>query len=388
MKRYNGTYAEGFEFDKPNRDIVFGSQSVVVDDDTAITIEPDARGSELVLGGDISADLVGVQGSANDTSIRILEGANVTSRIALLMTGRNQSLKSAGDITADEIGILVSAPGSHIVNQGDVTSARVSVVLQNSENGRFVNGRSGELVGDEFGVIIGGATISSENWVKNLGTIVSPTYALLGSSTIEHVTNRGLIDGATFLYGGNDTFDSRGGTVTGQVHGGEGNDTFVIDDPLIPIVEAQNNGEDTVISSVSYELPDNFETLKLTGRKDLIGRGNNGDNTVSGNKGDNVLFGGDGNNILAGGAGDDRLIGGADIDTFVFKTGYGHDTIEYFQDGLDYLDLVGWKGLRDIDVLMSHAREANGNLVISFKGDELTIENFTKVQLDPGDFVS
>jgi serralysin len=70
-------------------------------------------------------------------------------------------------------------------------------------------------------------------------------------------------------------------------------------------------------------------------------RGRAGDDQLIGATGDDRLFGGPGDDWLAGGAGDDLLSGGAGNDTFVFRPGWGDDTIRGF-DSSDTIDLRGF----------------------------------------------
>lgn len=92
--------------------------------------------------------------------------------------------------------------------------------------------------------------------------------------------------------GGNDTLD--GGAGTDILIGGLGNDTYVLND-LDTITEADDEGTDTVRSSLSYTLGSNLEHLVLTGSANINGTGNNAGNVITGNAGDNVLDGDVGN---------------------------------------------------------------------------------------------
>jgi hypothetical protein len=60
------------------------------------------------------------------------------------------------------------------------------------------------------------------------------------------------------------------------------------------------------------------------------------------------LDGGNGRDTLDGGIGNDILTGGRGGDSFVFKPGYGHDTITDFSPFEDRLDISGfhnWPGV-------------------------------------------
>jgi Ca2+-binding RTX toxin-like protein len=65
------------------------------------------------------------------------------------------------------------------------------------------------------------------------------------------------------------------------------------------VLEVANEGYDTVISTVTYTLPDNVERLTLNGFGNIDGYGNNLDNE---------LIGGPGANRLEGFAGDDTYV--------------------------------------------------------------------------------
>ncbi len=90
--------------------------------------------------------------------------------------------------------------------------------------------------------------------------------------------------------------------------GTSGNDQYTVDSPNDTISEAVDGGIDSVMSTVTYTLPDNVENLTLSGFLSL---------NATGNKLDNVLVGNDVNNVLDwGGAGLDTLKGGLGDDTY------------------------------------------------------------------------
>ena len=108
---------------------------------------------------------------------------------------------------------------------------------------------------------------------------------------------------------GGTTFDLSG-PGGGQVFGGPGGDTYIVDDPLDEPVEAAGEGIDAVLASLSWTLGANLENLFLTGSGNLDGTGNGLDNQLTGTSGKNILIGGEGNDTLIGGDGDDTLDGG------------------------------------------------------------------------------
>ena len=118
-----------------------------------------------------------------------------------------------------------------------------------------------------------------------------------------------------------------GGLGADTLAGGAGNDTYVVDDIGDKITEVLNEGEDTVLASVSYTLAANVENLILTGTAAINGTGNSLANTITGNSGDNLLSGGGGTDTLIGGDGNDTYLAGAG-DTIVEAANGGIDAVQ------------------------------------------------------------
>jgi len=118
--------------------------------------------------------------------------------------------------------------------------------------------------------------------------------------------------------------------------GGASNDTYVVDNLGDVVVEAADEGTDTVLASVTTTLSADVEHLQLTGASAINGIGNALDNTLTGNAAANTLQGGAGNDGLDGGAGADVLVGGSGDDAYtvdnsadvvVELSGEGDDTV-------------------------------------------------------------
>ncbi len=155
---------------------------------------------------------------------------------------------------------------------------------------------------------------------------------------------------------GDDTLDGA------AMVGGDGNDTYVVDNSLDKVVEKSGTGSgiDTVRSSVDFVLSDNVENLILTGSGYLKGTGNDLDNTITGNNSpSNKLTGNGGNDVLNGGSGNDTLIGGSGNDTLngglsgdQMEGGTGNDT--YYVDGYsDRITEVSNRASGGIDTIIS-----------------------------------
>ena len=138
-------------------------------------------------------------------------------------------------------------------------------------------------------------------------------------------------DDQIFGLGGDDTLIGAGGNDT--TDGGEGNDQHVVDSAGDIVVERAGEGDDQVITSISYALGDGtwVETLRTADASSTLALsliGNEIPQSIYGNAGDNVLNGGGGNDYLVGLEGNDYLIGGAGADVMLGGTGNDTYTID------------------------------------------------------------
>lgn len=217
---------------------------------------------------------------------------------------------------------------------------------------------------------------------------------LFGTALNDLISGRGGndvllgLDGADRLFGnngddvliggrGNDRLD--GGNGEDIMLGGRGDDRYTVDRNGDVVLEDENEGEDTVNSSLfTYTLGDNLENLNLVGPTARRGNGNGEDNEINGNFRDNILrgfggndelngefgddelHGGNGNDALNGGRGADDLFGGAGadtlnggrgndsltggvgggVDTFVFNTALGAGNVDRIEDFSSAFDQI------------------------------------------------
>ena len=120
-----------------------------------------------------------------------------------------------------------------------------------------------------------------------------------------------------------------GGAGNDTLEGGQGDDTYVVGEAGDQVIEAGNEGTDTVEAAIDYSLADtdgdNVENLVLTGSA-VSGTGNTLGNVIRGNATlSSLLRGGAGADTLKGGSGDDIVDGGADDDVIVGGDGAGND---------------------------------------------------------------
>lgn len=184
---------------------------------------------------------------------------------------------------------------------------------------------------------------------------------------------------------------------------GDGTNLYFISDALetdAPKLD-DDNGHDTIITLVDWQLEEGFENLVLGGHHSLNGIGNPTDNMLWGNSGDNTLrgsigddalwgdggdddlvgnsgadllagdngsdnlIGGTANDTLWGGAGDDvltgdrghdHLYGGSGADTFVLQAKRGVDTIHDFEVSYDRLGLSSELAIQDLTFIQKRSK--------------------------------
>jgi Ca2+-binding RTX toxin-like protein len=169
---------------------------------------------------------------------------------------------------------------------------------------------------------------------ENIENLVITGYVLRGTgNALDNYIVGNLYNQTLVGNGGNDTLD--GGTGADEFEGGTGDDVYIVNGSGDDVVENADEGNDTVLSSITYTLGTNVEHLTLTGTGDINGVGNTSANMLTGNSGANSLVGMDGNDTLTGGAGNDTMQGNAGNDCYMIGTGDGNDVINnYHTDGL------------------------------------------------------
>jgi Ca2+-binding RTX toxin-like protein len=124
------------------------------------------------------------------------------------------------------------------------------------------------------------------------------------------------------IISGNNGADTLDGAANADIMaGGPGGDLYLVDHAGDQVMELNNSGTDTVLSSVDYNMMQawHVENLTLTGSA-VAGLGNWMDNVITGNAGANRLEGNRGNDTIIGST-SDTVDGGMGADLLVLEAG-------------------------------------------------------------------
>ncbi len=205
-----------------------------------------------------------------------------------------------------------------------------------------------EAAGEGLDVVQASVTFTLGTNVENL--------TLTGTAAING-TGNGL-NNQLIGNNANNILDGAGGA--DAQYGGQGNDTYVVDNIADLASESAGQGTDTVRAWISWTLSNNLENLTLLGADPLAASGNTLANVLTGNAGNNVLNGGSGADTLIGGAGNDTLIGGSGSDTLqggsgddLYETDVSGDiTTENANEGIDRVNsVINWTLAANIELL-------------------------------------
>ncbi|TBH36479.1 hypothetical protein ELG66_11805 [Rhizobium leguminosarum] len=237
-----------------------------------------------------------------------------------------------------------------------------------------------------------------------------------GNDTINTGDGNDVITGGT----GNDTIDSGWGNDTIYYARGDGNDAITesgmwdTDDRLVlsginpaDVTLARNGNDVTLVIAESAAgagdggsilLSGNLNEYYQTGLEKVVfadgtiwGRADLRSNIsyVGGTSGNDTITGTtDADNIHAG-MGDDTLIGLAGDDAFVFRPGFGHDTINDFVAGAQSVDIIdiGNDLFADFASVLAAASQVGVDTVITHDANtSITLKNVALTSLHQDDF--
>ncbi|WP_051439744.1 calcium-binding protein [Methylobacterium sp. 10] len=265
------------------------------------------------------------------------------------------------DATPDLIDIVIDAGGTQTGGDGDDTlrgGIGSDTLDGGAGNDTMIGGRGDDTyIVDSPGDSVVEAPGQGDDTVRSSVTYTLPdnveNLILTGTGSIDGTGNaldNSIVgnDGDNRLDGGagNDRLTARGGDdvlIGGAgddiMRGGTGDDVYVVDSTSDQVIEAADEGNDTVRSSVTYSLGANVENVILIGTDAIDATGTEGDNSLVGNDSANRLDGGAGDDMLSGRGGDDTLLGGTGADTM--RGGTGDDTYVVDDAGDQVIELAG-----------------------------------------------
>jgi serralysin len=325
------------------------------------------EGDTLIVSEGVSIEAYGYGAAAIWGTVRttvLIDGTVISQNDRGVATHGTITIGSTGRVSGFEAGVYLMEDrnneiGNLLQNDGSIQGSLTGVLLYGLKNVIF---NSGKIVGStgimSFGYpeSMSGDTLSITNTgiIKGVdGTAIEGIYH--GPNLI---TNKGHIEGRVILGQENDIYDGRGGTVTGEIflgagddiaYGGSASETFFAwagDD----FVDG-GGGVDTLLLSwdgwggtavahtvdlraTAKQYVGTNSWITLRNVENLVGGnvkdvfiGNTEANTLIGNGGNDTLDGYDGNDLLSGGSGNDLLVGGSGSDTTVFTGKFSDYTI-------------------------------------------------------------
>jgi Ca2+-binding RTX toxin-like protein len=318
--------------------------------------------------------------SANDQITEIANSGidNVYSSISYILSTNLENLTLLGEDDVNGTGntsnnILIGNSGANTLDG----KAGADTLKGGLGDDTYYIDNTGDVVVEDANA--GVDTISSTlsytlNNIENLTLLGTAAINGTGNTAdnvlIGNTGNNSLIGGE-----GNDFLDGVLGA--DNLSGGTGDDIYVIDNVNDVLSEAINAGIDTVRSSLSHILPDNFENLILTGTAAIDANGNALENQITGNSAANVLDGKGGADTLVGLEGNDTYLIDNVGDTVWEGRGEGNDSVKslfsyVLGDNLEQLFLQGTGDLNGTGNELNNAITGNAgsNLLNGGSGND------------------
>lgn len=145
---------------------------------------------------------------------------------------------------------------------------------------------------------------------------------------------------------------------------------------------ADEDVKNNTASLMKFLNSDSIEFTGSTGKDKFTGF--NKADTLHGEGAADALDGGKGNDVIHGDEGNDRLAGGKGIDTFVFESGDGKDTISDFGDGADVIDFSGQ--FADFNAILAAVSDGKKGLIITYEGGSVTLAGWEIADLGESHF--
>ncbi|WP_268915694.1 VCBS domain-containing protein, partial [Aureimonas psammosilenae] len=321
-----------------------------------------------------------VNSSVSLTLAENIERLTLTGSAALDGTGNAIANRLVGNAAAN---ILIGLAGNDTLDGGAGADRMVGGTGDDTYTVDNAGDVTEELANEGTDSVNSSISLTLSENIENLTLIGTAAIDGTGNALANRLTGNAANNVLTGL-AGNDTLD--GGAGADRMVGGTGDDTYSVDNAGDLVVEAFNEGYDTVNSSITLTLAENVERLTLTGSAAIDGTGNALANRLTGNAADNVLTGLAGNDTLDGGAGADRMVGGTGDDTYsvdnagdlvVEAANEGTDTVNSsitlaLADNVENLTLTGTAAIDGTGNALANKLVGNsaGNILNGGKGDD------------------
>lgn len=271
----------------PGATSMIAGRPVLIQSGTVIENVYGGDGNDTLIGNDADNQIHGghgadtmIGGYGNDTYFVDDVGDVVTEKPGEGIDNVNSSISYT--LSANVENLVLSDKGGAIDGTGNAAD---NVIIGNaSANVLMGEGGNDTLDGGANADILIGGPGNDTYYVDNVGDVVTEKAAE-GTDTViasisyvlaANVENLTLAEGAGPLSGVGNHLDNLivgnsqdnvldGGTGADTLQGGAGDDIYLVHDARATIVEAVDGGNDTVISTVDFELPANVETLILVG---------------------------------------------------------------------------------------------------------------------------
>jgi len=310
----NNTILAGFNYSLPtnvNALVLMGTANLTGTANSGTDTLTSNSGVDTLIGG-TGNDTFVVSNTADviqDTSTTTTNA--IQSSVSFSLAANINSLTLTG--TSALTGTANSGTDTLTANSG------VDTLVGGTGNDTFVINNSTDVIQDASTA----ATNTARSGVSYQLAANVNALVLTGSSAIQGTANSGndsitantasdtLVAGS-----GNDTLVA-GTTGTDSLVGGSGNDMFVVNNATDTVTDASTTASNAILSTVSYVLPTNVNSLIFTGTAALRGTANSGNDVLTANTGSDTLVAGSGaDTLVAGTSGTDSLVGGSGNDTF------------------------------------------------------------------------
>ncbi|WP_297324590.1 putative Ig domain-containing protein [Nitrosomonas sp.] len=278
-----------------------------------------------LIGSDFNDNLTG------NAQNNVLDGGIGTDTLVGGAGDDNYIVDLAGDIVTEKLNAGIDTVISSVTYSIKANVENLTLIGASSINGTG-NALANTIIGNSASNTLNGSTgadtlvgrLGNDNYtVDNINDIVtedadggtdkvSSSVNYMLSDNVENLTLTGTAaingvgnDLANILLGNSAANQLDGGAGADALKGGAGDDTYIVDNVGDIITEILDAGNDIVNSSVTYTLPNNVESLKLSGTSANNGTGNTLANTITGNAAANILNGAVGADTLIGAGGDD-----------------------------------------------------------------------------------